>query len=91
MPFPLGILAIRQMPRGAVAWAWAMNGLFTVVGRVGSVLLSIYLGFNISLLVALTIYAAAFCSFAIIRSSVKSWSKQSTVATKWAAQERMLD
>lgn len=34
MPFPLGILAIRHQPRGAVAWAWAWrtNGIFTAVG-----------------------------------------------------------
>ena len=32
MAFPLGILCIEGRSRGAVAWAWAMNGLFTVVG-----------------------------------------------------------
>jgi hypothetical protein len=31
-PFPLGILAIANKPRPVVAWAWDMNGLFTVVG-----------------------------------------------------------
>ena len=85
MPFPLGILAIRQMPRGAVAWAWSMNGLFTVVGGIGSVLLSIFFGFNISLLVAFAIYLAAFSFFAMLRSTATSGVEPSLEATKWAA------
>lgn len=36
-PFPLGILAIANNPRPIVAWAWSMNGLFTVVGGFMSV------------------------------------------------------
>jgi spermidine synthase len=31
MPFPLGILAIENHPRGAIAWAWGMNGIFTIL------------------------------------------------------------
>jgi spermidine synthase len=84
MPFPLGILAIRQMPRGAVAWAWSMNGLFTVVGGVGSVLLSIFFGFKNSLLVAFAIYAAAFYCFAMLRSTAPSGVELPLKATKWA-------
>ena len=59
MPFPLGILAVERVARGAVAWAWGMNGLFTVVGGLASVLLSVYLGFNAALVVALAMYAVA--------------------------------
>ena len=36
MPFPLGILALDGLPQGAVAWAWALNGVFTVLGGVAS-------------------------------------------------------
>lgn len=70
MPFPLGILTIAQQPSGSIAWAWAMNGLFTVVGGVGSVLLSIYLGFKITLALAITIYVLAFFVFSRLRAAI---------------------
>ena len=63
MPFPLGILAIANHPRGAIAWAWGMNGLFTVVGGLGSVLISLVFGFNAAIIVALILYALAFAVF----------------------------
>ena len=67
MPFPLGILAIKSYPSGAIAWAWAMNGLFTVVGGFSSILLSIFLGFRQTLLLALILYVLAFSIFSRIR------------------------
>jgi len=32
MPLPLGVLAIESRPKGTIAWAWGMNGAFTVIG-----------------------------------------------------------
>lgn len=59
MAFPLGVLCVERRSRAAVAWAWGMNGLFTVVGGLASVLLSIYLGFTITEVIALGIYGIA--------------------------------
>src|SRR5262249_37559443 len=56
MPFPLGILAIQHQPRGAIAWAWGMNGLFTVIGGLASVLISLEVGFNLTIAIALVLY-----------------------------------
>jgi hypothetical protein len=69
MCLPLGILAIEGRPQGAVAWAWGMNGVFTVVGGVGSVLLSLAYGFTVTLIVALALYLLAFALFPVVRSS----------------------
>ena len=69
MPFPLGILAIEKQPTGAIAWAWAMNGLFTVIGGILSVLLSIYCGFKVTLIAGLLIYCIAFFLFPKMRSA----------------------
>ncbi len=69
MPFPLGILTIEKQPRGSIAWAWAMNGLFTVIGGLGSVLLSIYYGFQITLIVAMLIYVCAFFMYSRLRAA----------------------
>ncbi len=63
MCFPLGILAINKQPQGAIAWAWGMNGLFTVIGSIASVLLSIFYGFNLTLLFGISFYVLALFLF----------------------------
>jgi uncharacterized membrane protein YagU involved in acid resistance len=63
MPFPLGILAITGHPRGAIAWAWGMNGLFTVAGGFAAILISMGYGFSVAIGVALFLYAVAFGVF----------------------------
>jgi spermidine synthase len=68
MPFPLGILTLENLPSGAVAWAWGVNGLFTVIGSLAGVVLSITWGFQATLLIASLQYVVAFLVFAKIRS-----------------------
>jgi hypothetical protein len=68
MPFPLGVLSIERQPRAAIAWAWGMNGLFTVVGGFLSVVVGALLGFNFAILLALAIYAIAFGVFPQLRA-----------------------
>jgi len=70
MPFPLGILAIANQPRGAIAWAWGMNGLFTVIGGLASVLISLEWGFTFAVTVALVLYAVAMFVFVALRNMV---------------------
>jgi len=67
MPFPLGVLAIENQPRGAIAWAWGMNGIFTVAGGLMSALLSLEAGFNVTIFVALACYVGALSVFARMR------------------------
>ncbi len=70
MPFPLGILTLENQPRGAIPWAWAMNGLFTVVGGLLSVLVSLFYGFKLTFFVAICIYLLAFIVFYRLRKPV---------------------
>jgi spermidine synthase len=63
MPFPLGILHLKNQPRGAVAWAWGINGVFTVLGGVLAGTLSIFIGFRLTFLIALGIYMIAYFTF----------------------------
>ncbi len=67
MCFPLGILTIKDQPQGAIAWAWGMNGLFTVIGGILSVLFSIYFGFTATLGIGLGIYFLASLLYAQLR------------------------
>ncbi len=59
MPFALGIASSHANGKGAVGWAWAINGLFTVLGGVVSIVLAIYIGFFNTLLLAFLIYMLA--------------------------------
>jgi spermidine synthase len=59
-------LGLRTMSRGDahsqpdfVAWAWAVNGFFSVIASVLGTLLSMTLGFQVVLATALTLYAVA--------------------------------
>ncbi len=65
MAFPLGVLRVSQTPyaQQAIAWAWGINGVFTVIGSFLSAVLSIYFGFTITLCVAILCYLAAMLVF----------------------------
>lgn len=69
MPLPLGVLALSEREHGAIPWAWGLNGLFTVVGGLLSVGLSLYFGFLETLVVALVVYALAAMVFVRIRAA----------------------
>jgi hypothetical protein len=69
MPFPLGIAQLETKPRGAIAWAWSMNGLFTTIGGAATAVLSLWLGFRVTVLVALGAYAAAAFAYTALRQS----------------------
>ncbi len=67
MPFPLGILTIKAEENGAIGWVWGLNGLFTVIGGIMSVVLSIIFGFKTTLIIALAIYLIAFLMMSQLR------------------------
>ncbi|MFT5136394.1 MAG: spermidine synthase [Arenicella sp.] len=63
MPFPLGVLAIEHRPQGTIAWAWALNGLFTVTGGIFCAIFSVYFGFMATMMVAVLAYIIAGLSY----------------------------
>lgn len=66
MPFPLGIAALDRCYPAGIAWAWGMNGFFTVLGGFLSLVSAFFLGFRITLLIALGIYCVALLAYAMI-------------------------
>lgn len=63
MPFPMGIWELSDKPKGAIAWGWGMNGIFTVIGGLLSVVFSILWGFRAALGLAIIFYVIAFNLF----------------------------
>ena len=69
MPFPMGIISIQHKPAGTVAWAWALNGLFTVIGGVFCAIFSVYFGFTATMAVAVVAYLLAYAMYKKLFSS----------------------
>lgn len=57
MPFPLGLRLALQQSSALGAWAWGVNGFFTVLGTVLALILGMIAGFRVVLLVAFLCYA----------------------------------
>jgi len=63
---PLGLSRISTLTEHAdeyVAWGWAVNGFFSVIGSVLTTILSMSFGFSVVLLLALGAYAIAYAAF----------------------------
>jgi len=63
MPFPLGIDALNLRASNLIPWAWGTNAFMTVVGSLLSVILTMKLGFDRTLFIAVTLYLIALLSF----------------------------
>ena len=89
MPFPLGILWLEKQAQGAITWAWALNALFTVVGGLASVILSVLLGFRMTMLIALTVYLVALWMFSRLQRAETDGWREDEVFSVYANTSRM--
>jgi hypothetical protein len=60
IPFAYGLRVLHKDAPELVPWAWAINGSLSVIGSIGTVIISMNFGFAVVLLVAVVIYAVAF-------------------------------
>jgi len=66
MPFPAGIRALEVRAPQLIPWAWGINGFMTVVGSLAATVVSMKVGFDITLLLAAGIYLMAMLAFQAI-------------------------
>jgi hypothetical protein len=59
MPFPLGLRLASAQTTSIGAWAWGVNGFFTVIGTVLALSLGMIFGFRVVLLLSALCYAGA--------------------------------
>ncbi|MFV9505135.1 MAG: hypothetical protein AB4911_11285 [Oscillochloridaceae bacterium umkhey_bin13] len=59
MPFPTGLRQLGLCAPGLVPWAWGMNGVFSVLGSVLVILISMLSSFTVALLAGAVCYLAA--------------------------------
>ena len=66
MPFPLGLQLINKTTqdeserRCISAWAWGMNGYFTVIGSAATIFIALLAGFKAALITAVATYIIGF-------------------------------
>jgi hypothetical protein len=61
MPFPLGIKELSESNINLIPFAWGINGSFSVISSVGTVIFMISFGFKFTLIIAGILYLA--CGF----------------------------
>lgn len=59
MPMPTGIRLLKSRRQEYVSWMWAINGAFSVLGAVISVVVAIMYGSSEALMLGISIYVAA--------------------------------
>jgi hypothetical protein len=59
MPFPTGLKRLEEWHAPSVRWAWSLNAASSVLGSVGALVLSIYLGLVQTLIIGGMLYLAA--------------------------------
>ncbi len=59
MPFPVGLRLATRQSSSLAAWAWSVNGFFTVIGTVLALMLGMMIGFRMVLLLACACYGLA--------------------------------
>ena len=68
MPFPTALKRLEEWHAPSVRWAWSLNAAASVLGSVGALVLSIYLGLMQTLIVGGMLYLAALLVTARFRT-----------------------
>jgi hypothetical protein len=69
MPFPTGLKRLEEWHAPSVRWAWSLNAASSVLGSVGALMCSIYLGLVQTLMVGGLFYLAALAVVARVRDN----------------------
>jgi len=68
IPFPSGLKEVSVTASPLIPWAWGINGCASVISVVLATVLAISLGFNIVILIAISLYFLASLNFHIFGS-----------------------
>ena len=69
MPFPTGLARLEEWHAPSVRWAWSLNAASSVLGSVGALVCSIYLGLVQTVIIGGLFYLAALAVVARVRTS----------------------
>jgi hypothetical protein len=69
MPFPTALQRLEEWHAPSVRWAWSLNAASSVLGSVGALVFSIYLGLVQTLIIGGMLYLAALVVAARVRTN----------------------
>jgi predicted membrane-bound spermidine synthase len=73
MPFPLGLARVGRGPLPAAPFYWGLNGIFSVVGSLATMVVAVVFGFTVAMLAGCACYlVAAFASRGFAPASAPS-------------------
>lgn len=72
MPFPSGLRRVGHGPFPAPPFYWGLNGIFSVIGSIGTVLLAVTWGFKLAALLGAACYLLAAASFSALEQGTAS-------------------
>jgi hypothetical protein len=72
MPFPTGLQRLEEWHAPSVRWAWSLNAASSVLGSVGALFCSIYMGLTQTLIVGGLFYLAALGVVARVRINAEA-------------------
>jgi hypothetical protein len=74
IPFPTGLRILSEKNKSMISWAWAINGCFSVLAPILTIMLAMAVGFNIVLWLGALTYVLSFVTLQIfLRKS--TWVK----------------
>jgi hypothetical protein len=71
MPFPTGLQRLEEWHSPSVRWAWSLNAAASVLGSVGALMCSIYLGLIQTLIIGGLLYVAALAVVERVRAGAE--------------------
>ena len=69
LPFPSGLQRFEECHAPSVRWAWSLNAAASVLGSVGALVCSIYLGLIQTLIIGGLLYVAALAVIGRVRAN----------------------
>jgi hypothetical protein len=72
MPFPTGLARLKEWHAPTVRWAWSLNAAASVLGSVGALMCSIYLGLVQTVIIGGLLYVAALAVVERVRINAGS-------------------
>jgi len=68
--FPSGLQLMSRVSQDSISWAWAINGGFSVLGSILSIILAQFMGFNTILMAAVVVYLIGLLAFFRLEESI---------------------
>ena len=59
IPFPCALTFLKEIDEFSLAWAWGINGFFSVISILLATLLAIIYGFKLVIFIAILCYSGA--------------------------------